>query len=732
MKFLKILILATLLPFVSNAQLKKLTVEEAVLKQRTTLAPQKLIQPSWIPGTNFFTYIVKNNGSEFLLKEDAATLKIDTVLSLDVFKEALFTAKPDVPKVQHFLPFTWIDEHTMRIYFELAYYKYNLQTNIISLLLKVSKDAEDMDYEAVSNRCAFTLNNNLIVTDKESLKGNEVKANGNLSLKSEMLSTEGSYGISNGKAVHRNEFGINKGTFWSPKGNRLAYYKLYEGMVADYPILDFEQTPVTSKNIKYPMAGNASHQVKIYVKDYIKDRQFELQLGSTLDMYYTNIAWSPDEEYIYVAVVNRDQNEMKLNSYDATTGTFLRTLFTETNPKYVEPEKPMVFLPKMPSQFLWFSKRDGYNHLYLYDLKGKLIKQITKGQFDVTELLGFDKTGNLAYYIAATENGLERQIFSVDILTGKVVAITHNSGVHTAIFNEDGNYFIDSYSNTSTPKKVTLMDNTGAEISVLVNAQNPIANYEECGIRILNIPSTDKKVKLNCRIWYPPQFDSTKKYPVLVYLYGGPHAQMVTNGWLGGGDMWLYYMAQHGFVVFTLDNRGSMNRGIEFENITFKNLGKIEREDQLAGVEFLKHQTYVDSTRLGVFGWSFGGFMSIGMMTRTNAFKVGVAGGPVIDWKMYEIMYTERYMDKPKDNKVGYDDANLLNYVKNLKGKLLVIHGTSDDVVVWQHSIDYIKKCVEEGVQVDYFVYPGHKHNVLGKDRVHLMQKVADYFKQNL
>jgi dipeptidyl-peptidase-4 len=233
-------------------------------------------------------------------------------------------------------------------------------------------------------------------------------------------------------------------------------------------------------------------------------------------------------------------------------------------------------------------------------------------------------------------------------------------------------------------------------------------------------------------MFFPPQFDSTQKYPVLVYLYGGPRVQMVTNSWLGGTDMWLYYMAQQGYIVFTLDNRGSAYRGIDFEQATFRKLGTVEREDQQEGVSFLKKQRYVNSSRMGIFGWSFGGFMSIGMMTRTNEFKAGVAGGPVIDWNLYEIMYTERYMDKPQQNPEGYKDADLTNYVKNLKGKLMLIHGTDDDVVLWQHSLTYLKKCVDEGVQVDYFVYPEHKHNVLGKDRVHLMQKVTDYFKQNL
>lgn len=731
MKMIRILTYIILLPFIAQAQ-QKLTIEEAVLKQRTTIAPEKLSQLAWIPNSNTFAWVAKSNGKECLIKEDAKTLKQDTILRIADFAETVYSANPDVAKIERFPFLTWVDENSFRLYFEHAYYSYNLQTKIISPLLKVTKLAEDLDYEPVTNRVAFTLNNQLIVTDKTSIQRPTENKNGEIPyLKSEIISLDAGNSSTNGKAVHRNEFGINKGTFWSSKGNRLAYYRMYESMVTDYPIIDIENKPATTKTIKYPMAGGTSHVVKIEIKDFIKNRSYEVSTTGPADQYLTNIAWTPDEEILLVAIINRDQNEMNLNEYDGTTGGFIKTLFTETSAKYVEPEHAPIFVKNNPGQFLWFSKRDGFNHLYLYDLRGKMIKQLTKGKFDVTEFLGFDQKGTTAFYIAASENGLERMCFAVDMKSGKTSTITRNPGVHSAIANEAG-YILDTYSNISTPRKVTLMDKSGAEISILLNSKNPLTNYESCRLAIFNIPSTDKTTLLNCRMYYPPQFDSTKKYPVVVYLYGGPHAQMITNSWLGGGDMWLYYMAQQGFVVFTLDNRGSQNRGIEFENATFKKLGTIEREDQLAGVDFLKNQKYVDVGRMGVFGWSFGGFMSINMMTRTHEFKAGVAGGPVIDWSMYEIMYTERYMDKPQDNVEGYKEANLLNYVKDLKGKLLLIHGTSDDVVLWQHSLEYIKKSVDEGVQVDYFVYPNHKHNVLGKDRVHLMQKVADYFKQNL
>jgi dipeptidyl-peptidase-4 len=368
----------------------------------------------------------------------------------------------------------------------------------------------------------------------------------------------------------------------------------------------------------------------------------------------------------------------------------------------------------------------------LYDAKGNLQKQLTKGKYDVTEFLGYNADGTIAFYIAASEDGLNRYCCSVDLKSGKTSVINKTNGVHTATVSADGNFILDTYSNTTTPRTTLLMDKNGKELSMLLNATNPLVNYRPCGVRLSSIPSKDGSVSLNYRMFFPPDFDSTKKYPVLVYVYGGPHAQMITNTWLGAADMWLYYMAQNGYVVFTLDNRGSSNRGLAFEQATFRKFGTIETEDQLTGISFLQSQKYIDTTRVGVFGWSFGGFMSITLKSKTPYFKVAVAGGPVIDWGMYEIMYTERYMDTPKENEQGYKESNLMNYVKGVKGKLMLIHGTDDDVVLWQHSLNYLKTCVDEGVMVDYFVYPGHKHNVLGKDRVHLMKKVAEYFKENL
>ncbi|MCE2787914.1 MAG: DPP IV N-terminal domain-containing protein [Bacteroidota bacterium] len=739
----KILLLgaAVLQIFTAFAQNKILTVEDAVLKQRTTLAPERLSQLMWIPGTHLFTYVAKRNGKECLVRQNADDLQRDTILGIEDIKSWLEAIGSEKRMPERFPFFTWMNKDEFRFFYNNGWYLLNLQKRNIALLNKIPENGEEPQFEPLNNHVAFIQFNNVLVYNQQAWeKVKSLKSTvdvGDGSYKEFAITGDGStFAVVNGKAVHRNEFGINKGIFWSATANRVAYYKCYEGLVTNYPLLKLSNdtnnnTPGFTEQIRYPMAGNSSHSAKVYIYDINKRINVMVETGTPDDQYLTNVTWSPDDEYLYIAVVNRDQNEMKLNRYDGKTGKFIKTLFTETHAKYVEPEHGLFFHDKTGKQFIWFSERDGYNHLYLMDHNGKVIRQLSKGKADVTELVGFNAKGTIAYYMQATEDGLERQLYSVELATGKVFQITRNKGVHTCSISSDGLYILDTYSNINTPRRTTLMKSDGAELSILHQSKNPLFDYKACGIRLFSIKADDGTL-LNCRMFYPTDFDSTKKYPVLVYVYGGPHAQMITNSWMGGGDYWLYYMAQQGYVVFTLDNRGSSFRGMAFEQATFRSLGNIERADQLAGVNFLKQQSYVDAARIGVFGWSFGGFMATGLMSRSNAYKVGVAGGPVIDWRLYEIMYTERYMDTPKQNPEGYEDADLTNYVKNIKGKLLLIHGTDDDVVVWQHSLTYLKKCVDEGVQVDYFVYPGHKHNVLGKDRVHLMQKITDYFKLHL
>lgn len=729
---MKRFIIAFLFPVVAFAQQKMLTIEDAVLKQRTTLAPARLPGLAWVPQSNKFTYLAKKDGKDCVVMQDAQTLSRDTVLTVASYNSLLGKTTIGVTPSERIGAITWINETSFRFNVKQSIYKADIKAGNVALICMLPDNAEHINYEPKTGKVAYVVDNNVWISSLLSYQENKVTGTTDDVAKGDRITNNGAYGMQNGTSVHRNEFGIDGGLFWSPNGTRLAYYEMNEALVTDYPIYELENAPATQRKIKYPMAGNESHVVSIYVRDVVKGRTVKLQTGLPLDQYLTNVSWGPGEEKIYVAVVNRAQNEMKLNEYDAVTGVFVKTLFTETHAKYVEPEHPIIFCKNNPKQFIWMSERDGYNQLYLYNSNGRLERQLTTSKFDVTQFLGFNATGNLAYYVAASEDGLDRIGYSVDLATGKNTKLNYSSGVHTLMLNDGGSLFIDVFTNTTTPRNVSILDAKGAEKAVVLNAINPIADYKKCEMRLFKIKAADGVTDLNCRMFLPADFDDAKKYPTLVYLYGGPHAQMITNSWLGGADMWLYYMAQQGYVVFTLDNRGSANRGLNFENVTHRKLGIEEKADQLKGVEYLKSLKYVDAQRMGIYGWSFGGFMTTTMMSKTDVFKAGVAGGPVIDWSLYEIMYTERYMDTPKENPEGYAENNLLNHVKGLKGKLMLIHGTDDDVVLWQHSLKYIKKCVDEGVQLDYFVYPKHLHNVLGKDRVHLMQKITDYFKQNL
>ena len=500
-------------------------------------------------------------------------------------------------------------------------------------------------------------------------------------------------------------------------------------MVTDYPLIDMTVRPAKANLIKYPMAGMKSHHVTLGVYDLKNKKTIYIKTGEPKEQYLTAVSWSPDEKSIFIGILNRDQNHLKMNQYNAETGDFVKTLFEERDEQYVEPENGLIFVPGSTTQFLWFSNRDNYKQLYLYETSGELIRKVTRGNFDITAFLGFDKKNNF-YVQGATDFALNRQIFKVS-LKGKQEQITKKKGTHTAQVNSNG-LLIDTFSSIDTPKEISIIGSNKKKIKEILNARDPLQQYAYSRPVIVHLE--DKAgFRLNARMIRPSNFDQYKKYPVVVYVYGGSHAQMVRNTWLAAAPMWMYYLAEKGYIVFTLDNRGSHNRSSDFEQATHRNLGDKEMEDQLVGVDYLRTLPYVDADRMAVHGWSFGGFMTTSLMLRKpGTFKVGVAGGPVIDWRMYEIMYGERYMDTPQENPEGYKKADVTNYIENLEGKLLIIHGQVDNVVVPQHSMKLLKAAVDKGVQIDYFTYPGYQHNVRGKDRVHLMRKVIDYIEDNI
>ena len=583
--------------------------------------------------------------------------------------------------------------------------------------MDIPAEAENLKLISGKNSMVYTVKNNLYYSEN----GKVIQ-----------ITNDQNENILNGQAVHRNEFGINEGVFIAPNNEKIAFYRMDQTMVTDYPIIDWSVTPAKNTNIKYPMAGGKSHEVTLGVFDVKTNSKKFLKIDGDKEQYLTAISWSPDSKYIFVGVLNRDQNYLKMNQYDAVYGNFIKTLFEEKSDKYVEPQHPLTFFPNSMTDFIWQSQRTGYNHLFHYNLDKGLVSQITKGDWLVTDILGFNDKRKEIYFTSTKETPLERHLYRINWNNFRMQRLDNAEGVHTGILSKDGTWLYDSFSNATTPRQVNLINTQNLKSQKIFQAENTLKNYDRPEIKNVTLKANDG-TPLYGKLILPTDFDASKKYPVIVYLYNGPHLQLITNSFPASGNLWYEYMAQNGYIVFSMDGRGSSNRGLKFESAVFRNLGETEMNDQLKGVEYLKSLPYVDAERMGVHGWSFGGFMTTSLMLKhPEVFKVGVAGGPVIDWSMYEIMYTERYMDTPQTNPAGYKNTNLLDKVQNLKGKLLMIHGAQDDVVVWQHSVKFLKAAVDNGVQLDYFVYPGHQHNVLGKDRVHLMQKVTDYFDEYL
>jgi dipeptidyl-peptidase-4 len=715
MKKIFLIIHFTAITFSGIAQTKLLTLEDALVNNRTTLAPENLRQLQFIYGTDDYVYLKKINDKDVWVKGNFKTNETP-LLSLDQLNQKLKSSGIDTAAAMPDIQFNQSPEWIMKV--KGSKIAFNPSSGKIRTIINKAISVKENVEEGIGGYVAYVDSFNLYVTDGTIRK---------------QITTDGSENIVYASSVHREEFGITKGTFWSNNGKQLAFYRMDQSMVTNYPIIDWSQRPAKNVNIKYPMSGDKSHHVTIGIYNAATNSLVYLKTGEPKEQYLTNIAWSPDDKYVFVAIVNRAQNNMQLNQYEAASGLFIKTVFEEHDDKYVEPLTPMLFVKNNPSQFIWESNRDGWNHLYLYNINGVVLKQLTRGQWEVVDVKGFDANGDNLYYSSTAESPITRNLYSVNIKSGSTRRITQGFMGHGTAINTNGNYVIDNFSSTDIARTIQLIEVSSGKTKLLFNAPNPLANYNVSKPNVFTI-NNKNGTPLYCRMYKPLYFDSTKKYPVIVYWYGGSHSQLIGNVWNGNAaDYWFYYMAQNGYVVFSLDTRGSDNRGKAFEQAMFRKIGEVQSEDMMSGVDYLKSQPYVDQKNMGLFGWSFGGFNTINFMLRhPDVFKAAVAGGPVTDWSYYEIMYTERYMDTPQENPQGYAATDLTKQVDKLKGKLLLIHGLQDPVVVQQNSVRFVRAAIDKNIQVDYMIYPGHEHNVRGKDRVHLYQKVTDYFMQNL
>ncbi len=612
MKRIALLVLSGLITITAFSQTQKITLEQAVLEQNRQFRADKLNGFQWIPYTNNYVYYTDKMTK--MVAVSATDSKTTESITLEDINSALGT------KLKSFAGIQWIDSNALLVSESGKQYAYLTTSKKGTLMQEPKTSCKNLTYDTKRRNLAFTENNNLYFY--------------NVNKEIVQVTNETNEAIVSGQFIARSEFGIKDGIFWSPKSNFLAFYQKDESEVADYPLLDINETPGKLVTIKYPMISQKSEKPRVGIYNLSSKKTVFISPKGNPDDYLTNLSWSPDEKYVLIAELNRGQNDMSLNVYDALTGSFVRTLLNEKNDKWVEPEHPAFFPSNANNNFVWISEKSGFNNLYYYSIEGKLIKQLTQNKFPVREIIGSNAAGTEIYFKATGENPTNMLGHKVD-LKGKQTLITKDQGVHNCIPNFDGSYFFDDYSNHSTPSK-SLLYNKNGKAKILLESSNKYADYQMGTAEIKTIKSADGTTDLYTRLIKPSNFDPTKKYPVLVYVYGGPHAQLITNSYLDGANLWMYWMAEQGYLVFTVDNRGSDNRGFAFESVIHGRLGVNEIEDQMKGVDYLKSLPYVDGNRLAIHGWSFGGFMTTSIMLRKpDVFKVGVAGGPVTDWKYY-------------------------------------------------------------------------------------------------
>lgn len=710
MKKLVTIVFFSFVTLLTAQETKHLTLEDAVLGYSKGLYPtQKPMQ--WLADSNTFAY--KENNTLFTETISFSDKNVKTPI---IQLEDLQNVIPDLKSLPNM--FSKITSEEVIFNYKHAFIRYNYKNKIISETINYPDNAEKVEYNDKAKAVAYTIDNNLYIATS-----NDPKI---------AITSNDDKNIVSGQAIARSEFGITKGTFWSPNGTFLAFYQKDETKVTNYPLVDITTTPATLNNIKYPMNGMDSEIPKVGIYRLNTKKATYLDIDTSDEHYLTNLSWSPDEKFVFLAELNRDQNHMWFNMYNATTGEKVKTLFEETNDKWVEPEHAAVFIPNSNSEFLWLSERDGFMNLYVYDINKGFIKQLTDYTWVIKNIIGFDSNSKYVVISGTGNDPRENKVFKVYLKNGKTEALTSESGTHQTSLSSDGNYLIDSYSSLNIPKITKIKSINSKKERIVFSADNPLKGYQLGTTEFVTLKDKND-TDLYGRLIKPAHFDVSKKYPVLIYVYGGPHAQLVTNSWLGGSNLWMQWMAaEQDYIIFTLDNHGSASRGFDFESVIHRHVGDREMEDQLLGVDYLKSLPYVDGNRLAIHGWSYGGFMTNSLMLRhPGVFTTAVAGGPVTDWKFYEVMYGERYMDRWQENEEGFKKARLHNYVQNLDGKLMEIIGSVDPVVVPQHTMTLLDAFIKHKKQVDFFTYPMHEHNVRGVDRAHLMTKVLDYVIEN-
>ena len=695
----------TTLSVTAQTERRLLSIEDVVLNRDLT---PKSYPVRWVGASDSYATVEQNA----LVAYDARTAKKRTLITIEELNTLLTTNFKTMPA------YAFEEDGSLVVTAHNQRTVIDLKTKQITSRSQIPTGGENLTRQSGKGGLyAYTKKNNLYLFDGQ---------------KEIAVTSYDDPNIVCGQTVSRNEFGISGGIFFSPDATKIAFYRKDESRVTDFSLLDIQTRTGELKSIKYPMNGMASEHVSLGVYDIATGKTIYLNVTDfDEERYLTNITWSPDSQRIYIQVLDRAQHNVHLNSYSASTGQMLKQILTEHNDRWVEPQHPLVFLESDPTRFIYATdNRDGYWNLYLCNDEGE-VKRLTKTDASVAYVA---QDAKHVYYTSAEVSPIDNHLFRVEIATGKQTRLTKAEGWHTVSVSKSGRYFLDTYSSLHVPRVVELGRTDLKPARELFRAEDPTVGYNYAPITIGTVKSADGKYDNYYRLIKPLDFDPTKKYPVILYVYGGPHSQMVQNTYLAQLRRWEMYMAQRGYVVFVMDNRGTSNRGAEFEKAINRQCGQAEMADQMEGMKWLMSHEWVDKDRIGVHGWSYGGFMTISLITNyPDVFKVGVAGGPVIDWKWYEVMYGERYMDNPQNNPEGFELTSLINKATSLKGKLLICQGAVDNVVVWQHSLSFVQECVRNNIHsIDYMPYPTAEHNVYGRDALHLYNKITNYFEDYL
>ncbi len=549
------------------------------------------------------------------------------------------------------------------------------------------------------------------------------------------LTTRGTEDVRNAELdwVYPEELDLHTAYWWSPDSSKIAFLQLDERAVEKYPLPDSLSYQGAMIDERYPVAGSANPVARVGVVGIAAGGEAKwMETGADSSVLLARVDWLSDSKRVAIERLNREQNQLQLLFADTTTGA-ARTVLAEQDKYWINLSDDLYFLAD-GRRFLWSSERSGFRHLYLYDLDGRQLAQITRGDWEVESVAGVDEKKNQVYFTSTKQSPIERHFYRVDLTGGDPVQLTRGHGTHEANLSPDSAHFLDTYSNSSQPPQQTLFNSDGSSVRALEENKVPeLADYHLQPAEFFTVPGADG-TPLDAEIIKPPNFDASKKYPVIVHLYGGPQAQEVRDAWAGSTYLWHQLMAQKGFVIFVLDNRGTSGRGHAFETPIYHHFGQVELADQLAGVAWLKRQSFVDPARIGIWGWSYGGYMTcVAMLQAGGVFRAGFAGAPVTDWRQYDTIYTERYMGTPQDNPDGYRDSSPVNFAANLQGHLLIVHATGDDNVHFANTVELAEKFVEAEKYAEYQIYAGRGHGISDSAaRVHIFNRVTQFFVENL